>query len=127
MLQNIENALEIVEYENNQSTPVKKHFSSIGSIDYQSSPSPRLRDKIHSVLSNSPKTHSLSSLNYNQRHQSSPLSPATEKSHITFDILNELETFKESPRRVHFAADAEGDKEMSVASREYLKKYGLLN
>lgn len=111
VLQNIEKALEIVDA---PKTPERMNLSP---------QSPRLRDKINSaILGNSRRTNPSAVIT------SSPLSPAVEKSHITFDILNELDSQNTPPpskqRKVHFEG-GEGDG-MSFASREYLKKYGLL-
>ena len=123
VLQNIEKALEIVDCSN---TPEKPR-----NLPITSSPqSPRLRDKINSAIlgNDSPvsRRHNSSAV-----ITSSPLSPAVEKSHITFDILSELDNQNTPPtkqRKVHFEnGHVDNDKEeLSLASREYLKKYGLL-
>ena len=144
------------------------------------SPSPRLREKI-SALFNSTENNITNTkiTNYNNNNNnnnnnsinnnifnspiqntrnshhhppSSPLSPAVEKSHITFDILNDLENHQyqqqhhiknktiemgnlnlnlqknsSSKRRVNFTIDEnECNNDLSMASQEYLKKYGLI-
>jgi hypothetical protein len=125
VLQNIEKALEIVDCPNDQlKTPERARNIA---YNFGSSPqSPRLRDKINTAIlgtaTSSPFTRRN---NPSAVMTSSPLSPAVEKSHITFDILNELDNQNTPPtkqRKVHF----ESNDEMSVASKEYLKKYGLL-
>ena len=134
VLQNIEKALEIVDCPNQLKTPERTR----NSTNFGSPQSPRLRDKINNAIlgtsafggsptsgaSNTRRTNSSSVI------MSSPLSPAVEKSHITFDILNELDYQNMPPtkqRKVHFENLGNGGKgELSVASREYLKKYGLL-
>lgn len=124
VLQNIEKALEIVE-----DTPITfstlKTPERVRSNNFGSPQSPNLRDKINNAIQGSPLN--LRRLNSSAVITSSPLSPAVEKSHITFDILNELDNQNTLPpakqRKVHFEG---GEEEMSVASWEYLKKYGLL-
>lgn len=112
--------------------------------------SPRLRKKISALLNDNNKNivniiakNNDSNTLFNspihrsyQHPPSSPLSPAVEKSHITFDILNDLENQKNfyesgnlqrntfSKRKVHFTNDDCND--LSMASQEYLKKYGLI-
>jgi len=73
------------------------------SVSQSPSASPRLLDRINAAIHSSPS-----------RHNSSPLRPALEKSHITFDFLSELGKTQHSKD------------EWSVASEEYLKKYGLI-
>lgn len=129
VLRGIEKALELVDCDITR-TPEK----AISNFNYNaaSSPSPRLRDKINSALNGGSSGNG-----GNLRHQvitSSPLSSTVEKSHITFDILNELEQQQKDDannirnnsqkRKVHFFDG--GEEEMSVASREYLRKYGLI-
>ena len=120
VLQNIEKALELVE----SKTPDRPIIQS-----YQSSPL-RLREKINSVLvSGSSPTTPKTMRPAHPMHGSSPLSPAVEKSHITFDILNELENRPMKRKAVHFReeeARIETGNELSMASQEYLKKYGLI-
>ena len=133
VLQSIEKALELVE----NKTP-ERITQTLRNSSTSSSPL-RLREKINSVLvsgsgnnvSSSPSTPKLF-LN-RPNIASSPLSPSVEKSHITFDILNELETQSAPPPKrkfVHFKENSEietdGRNELSMASREYLKKYGLI-
>lgn len=133
VLRGIEKALELVD-----SSPLRTPEKSFKrNLNVNNSPSPRLREKINSVLTgnssvltgtpNNPNNSNSSQINQSRQHQiltSSPLSPAVEKSHITFDILNELHEFK-GKRKVHFDCE-ETEEEMSVASREYLRKYGLI-
>ena len=125
VLQNIEKALEIVDSPNQIKTPERPGNKSI----FGSPQSPRLRDKINSAILGNPLASPpiTNHFRHNNPPTSSPLSPAVEKSHITFDILNELDNQNTPPakqRKVHFEG---GEEEMmSVASWEYLKKYGLL-
>lgn len=129
VLQNIEKALELVD----SKTP-ERISASTGTDtgnNLQSSPL-RLREKINSVLLNGSSPSSSSpkprfSHNPPMINGSSPLSPAVEKSHITFDILNELENRTPPMKRkaVHFHFREE-EEMMSMASKEYLKKYGLI-
>ena len=123
VLQSIEKALELVE----NKTPEKANYTN----NMAGSPL-RLREKINSVLHSSSPLQS-SPLTSKPLHSYSPLSrsPAVEKSHITFDILNELENNQnnQTPKRkaVHFKEEpADNSEAMSMASREYLKKYGLI-
>ena len=121
VLRSIEKALELVDNNStttdNLRTPEKTSTTTFTS----SSPSsPRLKDKINVALFNT---------KHHQVITSSPLSPSLEKSHITFDILNELEEQQNhssaattNKRKVHF----DSGEEMSVASKEYLRKYGLI-
>lgn len=140
-------------------------------IHGHSSPSsPRLREKISALFNSNENNNTNTKItNYNNNNNdnnnifnspiqntrnshnhppSSPLSPAVEKSHITFDILNELENHQHqhhnkkiemgnlnlnlqrlssSKRRVHFTNDEnECNNDLSMASQEYLKKYGLI-
>lgn len=150
VLKNIEKALELVS--NNLTTPEKppserKFFTQQSQTNFNSNcnSSPvRLREKINSLLWNNPSLSSPTTPKTFPHHtnrnshpphshisSSSPLSPAVEKSHITFDILNELESSPNFKRKsVHFKGEegvGQDDMElMSLASKDYLKKYGLI-
>lgn len=128
VLQNIEKALEIVDCPNQSKTPERSR--TLPSNAFGSSPqSPRLRDKINSVILGGGSPINTRRSNPSAVITSSPLSPAVEKSHITFDILNELDNQNTPPtkqRKVHFENGTGNVNEMSMASMEYLKKYGLL-
>lgn len=77
------------------------------------------------ITLSSPMSSHINRQNFHpQQHQSSPLSPSMEKSQITFDILNDLERNDGNRKRVHFMNDADTD--LSLASQDYLKKYGLI-
>jgi hypothetical protein len=132
------------------------------SYGISSSPSSR-----RSYTTNNSNITNISSFSSPQRqqqkfhhHHSSPLSPSMEKSHITFDILNELEERNDGinkysnndginkysnsdvidkhsneningndnhRKRVHFMNNVvSGETDLSLASQEYLKKYGLI-
>lgn len=167
VLESIEKALRLVDksnpttttnmnnnYNNNNNS---NNNTNIGTQMY-SSPT-RLFDKITSVInspSSTPKRRVLLPSNNttaNTTTNSSPLSPALEKSYITFDILNDLENHqsqgtptdrngnklfnhhstetehRRSPhsRSVHFSnTDTHQSTDLSMASQEYLKKYGLI-
>lgn len=126
VLENIDQALRLVE---SQSSPVL----------FGSSPlRPALRDRITAAALGSPSPVR----SQQPRHfGSSPLTPSVEKSHITFDILRDLENKRpsfntlnnssQSSKHVRFnphssSTNTNSDLDLSLASQEYLKKYNLI-
>jgi len=122
VLDSINQALRLVE-----STPLLP-------AGFNSSPTTsRLRDRISAACASTPPRQP-----FRPSLGSSPLTPSVEKSHITFDILRDLENQSTSrlnqqqplgkSRHVHFSPSgaSEPELDLSQASQEYLKKYNLL-
>lgn len=146
VLDSINQALRLVESSPMSSSPSQQHSHAhcASSSPYTQQQQPllhssspttaRLRDRISAVCASTPPRQTIRPLPSTSGPSSSPLTASVEKSHITFEILRDVENqsssrLNRSPaakptRHVHFSGSSELD--LSQASQEYLRKYNLL-